>query len=513
MYLWIVIVGAMFAFFAAMGIGANDAANAFATAVGSKALSIKQAAGLAILCETSGAILMGSHVSETIRKGIADYRCFENQPELLMYGCMWVVFSVGLWLFLASFLEMPVSTTHSCVGGMIGMAWALGGSQCVIWYAPLNTFPYVGGVFGIILSWIFSPVLSAIIASGLYYFIRGIVLRHPYKSYRIYILYPVLVGSTTTLNTFFIIYKGAKGIGLHKIDISLSLGIAFGTGVVSGLATIPFIPRLRNSINNKYIENQLQTETIEETIQKINQTPKAPQIPKATQIVPDVEANEIESNTTIDITNNTFEETDLQNIRIKDIHNNAEKFDPRTEETFKYLQIFTAMCDSFSHGANDVANAIGPFAAIYTIYQVGDVRKNSVMDDNAYWILAMGGVGIAIGLLVYGYKIIYAIGVKLCKITPSRGVSIELSSAIVIITGSRLKIPLSTTHCQVGATVGVAALENTRTCEGINCKVFIKTMIGWVITCIIVGSSTAVLVLQGVHAPSINKKYNNITEF
>ena len=278
------------------------------------------------------------------------------------------------------------------------------------------------------------------------------------------------------------------------------------------MATIPFIPRLRNSINNKYIENQLQTETIEETIQKINQTPKAPQIPKATQIVPDVEANEIESNTTIDITNNTFEETDLQNIRIKDIHNNAEKFDPRTEETFKYLQIFTAMCDSFSHGANDVANAIGPFAAIYTIYQVGDVRKNSVMDDNAYWILAMGGVGIAIGLLVYGYKIIYAIGVKLCKITPSRGVSIELSSAIVIITGSRLNTIIYNTLSR-GATVGVAALENTRTCEGINCKVFIKTMIGWVITCIIVGSSTAVLVLQGVHAPSINKKYNNITEF
>ena len=67
--------------FCSNGYWANDAANAFATAVGSKALSIKQAAGLAI-CETSGAILMGSHVSETIRKGIADYRCFENQPEL-----------------------------------------------------------------------------------------------------------------------------------------------------------------------------------------------------------------------------------------------------------------------------------------------------------------------------------------------------------------------------------------------------------------------------------------------
>ena len=153
-YLWIVIVGALFAFFAAMGIGANDVANAYATAVGSKALTMKQAVISATVCETAGAILMGSHVSETIRKGIADYKCFESQPELLMYGCMWVVLSVGLWLFLASFLEMPVSTTHSCVGGMIGMAWALGGSQCVIWYKPLSTFPYMGGVSGILLSWI-----------------------------------------------------------------------------------------------------------------------------------------------------------------------------------------------------------------------------------------------------------------------------------------------------------------------------------------------------------------------
>ena len=77
------------------------------------------------------------------------------------------------------------------------------------------------------------------------------------------------------------------------------------------------------------------------------------------------------------------------------------------------------------------------------------------MYDDAYWILGMGGVGIAIGLYVYGKKITYAIGEKLVKITPSRGVSIELASAMVIIVGSRLKIPLSTTHCQVGATVGV----------------------------------------------------------
>ena len=104
----------------------------------------------------------------------------------------------------------------------------------------------------------------------------------------------------------------------------------------------------------------------------------------------------------------------------------------------------------------------------------------------------------------YGYKIINAIGTKLCKITPSRGVAIELSSAIVIITGSRFKIPLSTTHCQVGSTVGVGLLEDTTSCNGINCKIFLKTIVGWVITCIIVGSTTSALILQGLNAPNLN---------
>ena len=500
MYLWVVVTGGAFAFFAAMGIGANDVANAYATSVGSRALTMRQAVICATIFETSGALLMGSHVSETIRKGIADYRCFESQPELLMYGCMWVIFSVGMWLFLASFLEMPVSTTHSCVGGMIGMAWTLGGSDCVIWYKPLETFPYMGGVTGIVLSWVFSPVLSCVIASGMYYTIRALVLRQSYESYRIYLLYPILVGSTVTLNTFFIIYKGAKGIGLHNTDLLVSLSVAFGAGIVTGCGVIPFIPSLRRAINERYENNAIDVapETDEEQSIDIQMIDNGEQDETAVENVT-IENKVLEFNTNDEkLDNEVFDE------RVIELHSSAEKFDPRTEDTFRYLQIFTAMCDSFSHGANDVANAIGPFAAIYTIYQVGDVRKNSVMNENAYWILAIGGVGMSVGLLVYGYKIINAIGTKLCKITPSRGVAIELSSAIVIITGSRFKIPLSTTHCQVGSTVGVGLLEDTTSCNGINCKIFLKTIVGWVITCIIVGSTTSALILQGLNAPNLN---------
>ena len=474
MYLWIVILGGAFAFFSSMGIGANDAANAFATSVGSKAITIRQAVVLATIFETLGAFLMGNHVTNTIRKDIADYKCFEDNPNVLMYGCMWVILAVGLWLFLASYLEMPVSTTHSCVGGMIGMALVLGGNNCVIWYKPVDTFPFVGGVSGIVMSWFLSPLFSALIAALVFNITRNYVLRQDFNSNRLNLAYPILIGSTMTVNTFFIIYKGAKGLGLDKTPVGIALSIAFGAGGISALITIPLVPKLKNYVKQKFSN---------ENKQEIEMT--------------SVE-EELNSN------KNKFNIKDDNEMKIiSTIHTNAEKFDKKTEEVFKYLQVFTAICDAFSHGANDVANSIGPFVAIYTIYNAnGVLEKKNDMEDDAYWILAMGGVGIGLGLLIYGYKITYAIGEKLCKITPSRGVAIELSSALVIITGSRLKIPLSTTHCQVGATVGVGLLENPKNCAGINCKIFGKTVLGWLITCVIVGLTSALFISLGAFSPT-----------
>ena len=489
MYLWIVIAGGVAAFIASMGIGANDAANAFATSVGSGALTLRQAAGLAVVFETGGAILMGSHVTDTIRKGIADYQCFEDDPNIFMYGCLWVIIAVGVWLFTASYFEMPVSTTHSCVGGMVGMTIVLAGPNCVIWYKPLDTFPYVGGVGGIVMSWFISPILSGFLASFIYGCMRCIVLRRAYTTRRLLVIYPVLVGTTLLINSFFIIYKGAKGLGLDKIDaieaITYSLAIAGG----GAFLTIPLIPKIKKMVDKKF--HRVDMAGI------------------ALQNLDNIRTSRTELNI-----NSTRQ---LQTVI--SIHQNAEQFDPMIEETFKYLQIFSAICDSFSHGANDVANAIGPFAAIYTIYKSdGDLSKNINMGDDAYLILGLGGVGIALGLVVYGKKIIHAIGNKLCKITPSRGTCIELGSALIIIAGSRLKIPLSTTHCQVGATVGVGLLEN-RSCShwrttgimGVNGYILAKTAFGWVITCVVVGATTAIMVAQGVYSPTIGENTNNFT--
>ena len=493
MYLWILVIGSLFSFFAAMGIGANDAANSFATSIGSKSLTINQVIVLATIFEAAGAILMGSHVTKTIRKGIADYECFEDEPYVLMYGCMWVCFSVGAWLFLASKYEMPVSTTHSCVGGMIGMTIALKGPQCVIWYENKETFPYIGGVSGIILSWVISPVFSAIFSAFMFGTLRSMILRAK-ESFNLCIyVFPIIVGSTVTLNTFYIVYKGAKGIGLHDIPLYIASAWSFGLGGGSGLLTIPFIKYYLKP----FIENKFSVLNKDEEEFTINNN----------DIVINGDIELIENDDTVeDSEDNTKKKDFIDSILEEDedvltIHNNAEKFDEKTEELFKFIQVFTAICDSFSHGANDVANAIGPYAAIYMIYKDNELKKKNELDTDAYWILGMGGFGISLGLALYGYKIIKAIGVKLCKITPTRGISIELASALTIITGSRLEIPLSTTHCQIGATVGVAYLEDIKKCSGINPVIFYKTLFGWIATLVVVSLSTGILVSQGAYAP------------
>ena len=498
-YQGIVIAGGLFSFIAAMGIGANDVANAYATAVGSKALTIKQAVVLASVFETGGAIFMGSHVSKTIRKGIADYECFENDPGPLMYGCMSVCLAVGLWLFIASKYEMPVSTTHSCVGGMIGMTMVLKGSGCVVWYEERELFPYVGGVAGIVLSWIISPLFSAVISSTLYGIIRQVIMRSQHSFTRTKYLFPVLVGGTVSLNAFFIIYKGAKGLDLDETPLNVACAWAFGIGGASGLAIIPFLPSISQKAENAINNNKVIAEELEN-----NQNTDP-------DVSPETEDNKKHSacNELVKYVNDSLK-FDIDNIIQEDeivakIHEEAEIFEPKTEEFFKSIQIFTAICDSFSHGANDVANAIGPFMAIYIISKNGTVTKDNDFGSDAYWFLALGGAGISVGLFIYGYKILHAIGTKLCKLTPSRGSAIELASAIVIITGSRLEIPLSTTHCQVGATMGVAALEDPYTCKGINMKIIFKCVAGWVITLVVVGSTTALITAQGAYTPEVGK--------
>jgi PiT family inorganic phosphate transporter len=138
--------------------------------------------------------------------------------------------------------------------------------------------------------------------------------------------------------------------------------------------------------------------------------------------------------------------------RIKDTPDADDRFDS-VEKIFAILMIFTACAMAFAHGSNDVANAVGPLAAIAsTVQSGGEIAAKSAMP---WWILLVGGLGIVVGLATYGWKVIATVGRKITELTPSRGFAAELGAASTVVIASSTGLPISTTHTLVGAVLGV----------------------------------------------------------
>lgn len=131
--LWLVIVGFIFSFVLAFGVGANDVANSYGTSVGSGVLTFRQACVLATIFETSGSILLGYKVSDTMRKGILDVTLYEGAEKELMLGMLSALAGSAVWLFIATYFRLPVSTTHSIVGSTIGFSIVARGLQGLNW--------------------------------------------------------------------------------------------------------------------------------------------------------------------------------------------------------------------------------------------------------------------------------------------------------------------------------------------------------------------------------------------
>ncbi|MBL4743671.1 MAG: inorganic phosphate transporter, partial [Cycloclasticus sp.] len=164
---------------------------------------------------------------------------------------------------------------------------------------------------------------------------------------------------------------------------------------------------------------------------------------------------------------------------------NRVKFDPDADKDFHYanvekifgaLMVLTACAMAFAHGSNDVANAIGPLAAIHSIVQSGELSQNSPLP---IWILFVGGVGIVLGLAMYGRKVMETVGTKITELTPSRGFCCTLSAASTVVIASGMGLPISTTHTMVGAVLGVGM---ARGISSINMNVVRGIFMSWVIT-------------------------------
>ena len=464
----LIIVILLTGFYLAWNIGANDVANAMGTSVGSGALTLRQAVIVAALLEFAGAFFFGSHVSKTMQSGLINSDLFFSDPKILVYGMLAALASAGIWLQVASYCGWPVSTTHSIVGAIVGVGFAVGGMHAVYWK----------NVGYIITTWIFSPIMGGVIAYYIFTFIRKKVLYtlHPFESARK--VTPLLVFCLIFVLSSILIFEGFRNVAL-PLSYAEKSGLVI---LVSALAALisHFLMKKMGVSKPAPLDVEFSPEVVE-SLQKVQ---------KYLNRVKGKTSGNLQYKVGLITQEVDHLSASLHYQREKISHTHGEYF--KVEQIFGYLQIISACMMAFAHGANDVANAIGPLSAAIAILKTGMVAIDAPIP---LWALALGGVGIVIGLASWGWRVMETIGKKITELTPSRGFAAEFGAATTIVLASRVGMPVSTTHTLVGAVLGVGL---ARGLGAVNINTTRDILISWLVT-VPVGAILAILLFYPIH--------------
>ena len=410
----------------AWNIGANDVANAMGTSVGSRALTLKQAVVVAAVFEFTGAFFAGDAVTDTVRKGILSVD-FETATETfandLMYAFIAAMMAAAVWLTIATRYGLPVSTTHSIIGGIVGVGLVMEvqhDTSLIDW----------GVVKKVAVSWVASPLMGGLFAFFTFWIIRATILNAPDPEARSRWVAPILA-----IPTFFV------------------LGVALQFKALKG-----FFAKAQSNgwIENKYDwipvkENGVWDPMAESAWFPINSLILAGIISIIAAVVL------------------------AYVLRNYDFKGEAEGFHG-VERIFVWLQVIAAAYVAFAHGANDRSNAIGPMAAVYQILSSGG--EIAAKADVPTWLVLLGSAGIAIGVMTWGWRVMETIGNKITDITPTRGFAATFAAATTVLIFSMpfLAVPVSTTHTLVGAVVGVGLAGGAK---AVDFRVFGKIIASW----------------------------------
>jgi inorganic phosphate transporter, PiT family len=409
----------------AFNIGGNDVANSFGTSVGAKTLTVKQALMIAAIFELGGAMLAGAEVTNTIRKGIVDVSAMDFDPMLLVFVMMGSLLSAGTWLLFATFKGYPVSTTHSIVGGVLGGSIALGyatmdvgrigfcprslGSNCQNCY-QLGRFSYSRGN-GLIWNLL-------VFEKNILDYNDNVQAHIDDIKAQITTLKSAHDETTATpeekarheeqvheLNRL-----KKKQNAFYALRTHAPIVAAFGTAMIAGMLLFKGLKNADLGLNDVQIYMLLAL--------------------MSTLMYGVVYA--------------------IIKVMHKDTPHKA------TLRVFSMLQVLTASSFAFSHGANDIANAIGPFAAIIDILATGQINTESPVPFIA---MATFGVALVAGLWFIGKEVIETVGTRLTEIFPVTGFAAELGATLVILLATIMGIPVSSTHILVGAVIGIGMLN------------------------------------------------------
>ncbi|BCE00042.1 inorganic phosphate transporter [Marinicellulosiphila megalodicopiae] len=365
---YLLIFAALAGGYMAINIGANDVANNVGPAVGSGAITLVAAVGLAAVCEAAGALIAGGDVVSTIKKGIIDPSVISDTREYiwLMAGAL---LAGALWLNFATWMGAPVSTTHSIVGGVLGAGIAAGGLGIADW----------GVMSQIVASWIISPALGGLIAAGTLALIKQTIMYREDKVGAAKNFVPIFISVMAFAFSVYLVLKGIKKIWEAELWEAGLVGLV--------IAIIIFIISKRAIIK--------QSVTMENTRFSVN-------------------------------------------------------------NLFTIPLIFAAGLLSFAHGANDVANAVGPLAAIVDAFNSAEIHSKAAIP---LWVMIIGALGLAVGLALFGPKLIKTVGGEITELDKSRAFCIALAAAVTVIIASQLGLPVSSTHIALGGVFGVGFLR------------------------------------------------------
>lgn len=443
-------------FYMAWNIGANDVSNAMGTSVGSGALTLGKAVVIAGVLEFCGAFFLGSNVSQTVQSGIVNPEVFASDQRALMFGMLSALLSTAIWLQVASYFGWPVSTTHAIIGAILGFGAVVGGFDAVHW----------GEVGRIASSWVISPALSALFAYIVFSVLQRQILfaMDPIKATRTLIPFMVAAMIITFILSVFV-----TGLGDFHLKTSQITAIT-ALLALSGYLIAFFILRASKLDKGMTTNTSQHVYSLNKALKHLNRVKMTATGEKRKELAKVHEE--------VKVLLNDARETSNFYVRSTDYH--------IVEKMFAVLQIFSASYVAFAHGANDVANAIGPVAAALDILKNGSLSPESSIPT---WLLAMGGAGIVIGLATWGWRVMETIGKKITALTPTRGFSAEFGAAITILLASKLGLPISTTHCIVGAVLGVGLAKGI---SALNLRTLRDIVLSWVVT---IPSSAIVCIL------------------
>lgn len=481
------ILATAFGVFMAFTIGGNDVANSFGTSVGAGTLTVRQALLIAAVFEVSGAVIAGGEVTKTIRGDIVNLGAMSVAPMDFVYIMMSALIASAIWLLFATKKGYPVSTTHSIIGAIVGSSITLGivmnGTDAAL---GLVQWDKIGQIA---VSWVLSPVLGGLVSYALYFQIKKHILRY---------------NDAADARLDHIRSSKREHLKQHKEAFER-------LSEVQQVAYTHAMTRDMQIINDKdFHPHELESDyykklvTIEE---KRSDVDSHRALENWVPLIAAAGAMVIGSML-------LFKGLKNLNLGISSLHNylilgmvgaavwmatfifaktlKRESLSKSTFLMFSWMQVFTAAGFAFSHGANDIANAIGPFAAILDI-----LRTNEIGSQAAVPTVAMITFGIALiaGLWFIGKEVIATVGHNLTQMHPASGFSAELSAAAVVMLASVMGLPVSSTHILIGAVLGIG-LVNSQTNWGLMKPI----ALAWVITlpAAAILSAVAFLILRNV---------------